>query len=72
MKTNQVIFCTIKGSTIKKFLIIECITGMGMYYAIKIISSSVLIGVIGSIAGTETIKRVSKRLEKKSILSSWK
>ncbi|WP_260508255.1 hypothetical protein [Cytobacillus firmus] len=58
-KQNQVVFYTIKGSTIKKFLILDCITGTGIYYVIKMISSSVLIGVVGSIVGTEGIKRAS-------------
>lgn len=67
MKNNQVIFCTIKGSTIKKFLIVECLTGTGFYYAAKIISSSVLIGMISSMVGTETIKKLLKCLEKSRI-----
>ncbi|MFJ8246813.1 hypothetical protein [Peribacillus asahii] len=58
MKTqNQVVFYTIKGSTIKKFLILDCITGTGIYYAFKIISSSVL----GSIVCTEGIKRLPNK-----------
>ncbi|QNF29779.1 MULTISPECIES: hypothetical protein [Metabacillus] len=58
-KQNQVVFYIIKGSTIKKFLILDCITGTSLYYAIKIISSSILIGIVGSIVGTEGIKRAS-------------
>ena len=60
-KHNQVVFYTIqmKGSTIKSFLILDCIAGMGIYYLIKWISTSVLIGVIGSIVGTHGIKKVS-------------
>lgn len=56
-KQNQVVFYTIKGSTIKKFLILDCITSTGIYYVIQIISSSALIGFVGSIVGTECIKR---------------
>ncbi|OLS34705.1 hypothetical protein BTR25_21170 [Bacillus sp. MRMR6] len=55
---NQVVFCTIKGSTIKKFLILDCLTGTSVYFALKIITSSILIGMLGSIACTETIKKV--------------
>jgi hypothetical protein len=54
-KQNQVVFYTIKGSTIKKFLILDCITGTGIFYALKIISSSFLVGFFGSMACTEGI-----------------
>ena len=56
-KQNQFVFYTIKGSTIKKFLILDCLTSTGIYYVIQIISSSALIGFVGSIVGTECIKR---------------
>ncbi|WP_425455937.1 hypothetical protein [Ectobacillus funiculus] len=56
-KQNQVVFYTIKGSTIKTFLILDCITSTGLYYVIKMISSSALIGFVGSIVGTECIKK---------------
>lgn len=62
-KQNQVVFYIIKGSTINKFLILDIITGTGIYYAFKIISSSVLVGILGSIVCTEGIKRLpSKQL----------
>lgn len=60
-KQNKVVFCTIKGSTIKKFLILDCITGTGIYYAFKIISSSVLVGFLGSIVCTEGLKRLPSK-----------
>lgn len=60
-KQNQVVFYTINGSTIKKFLILDCITGTGIYYAFKIISSSVLVGVLGCIVCTEGIKRLPSK-----------
>nr|WP_307471554.1 hypothetical protein [Cytobacillus purgationiresistens] len=59
IKQNQIVFYTIKASAIKKFLIIDLITGTGIYYAVKIISASVLIGIGGSIIGTEGVKRMS-------------
>ncbi|MGE7602702.1 hypothetical protein ACQKL5_09350 [Peribacillus sp. NPDC097675] len=59
-KQNQVVFYTIKGSTIKNFLIIDMITGTGIFYVIKIISSSVILGMIGSFVGAEGIKRIPK------------
>ncbi|THF79825.1 hypothetical protein E6W99_11340 [Metabacillus sediminilitoris] len=58
---NQVFFCSIRGSTIKKFIILDCITGTGIYYALKIITSSVLVGVVGSIVCTESIKRIPSK-----------
>lgn len=58
MKKSNVVFYTIRGSTIKKFILLDCITGTGVYYALKIITSSVLIGVVGSIVCTEGMKRL--------------
>jgi len=54
---KQVIFYSISGSTIKKFLIVDCVIGPALYYAVKAISSSTLIGLAGSILGTEVIKK---------------
>jgi hypothetical protein len=58
-KHNKVVFYIIKGSTIIKFIIIDCITSTSLYYLIKLITSSILIGLVGSIVGIEGIKRVS-------------
>lgn len=60
-KQNQVVFYTIKGSTIKKFLILDCLTGTGIFYALKIISSSILVGFFGSLVCTEGIKRLHNK-----------
>jgi len=54
---NKIVFCTIKGSTIKKFLIIDLITGTGIYYVLKVICSSLIISSIGSFIGAEGIKK---------------
>ena len=59
-KQNQIVFYTIKGSTIKNFLIVDMITGTGIYYVVKLISTSVLMGMIGSFLGAEGIKRIPK------------
>ncbi|MGV3464881.1 MAG: hypothetical protein ACO1OT_06260 [Heyndrickxia sp.] len=59
---NRVVFYTIRGSTIKKFLILDCITGTVIYYLFKIISSSGFVGVLGSIVCTECIKRLSNKM----------
>ncbi len=58
---NQVVFYSIQGSTIKKFLLLDFILGTGIYYLVKIISSSILIGSIGSFICTEGIKRLSSK-----------
>lgn len=60
-KQNQVVFYTIKGSTIKKFLILDCIAGTGIFYAFKIVSSSILVGFFGSLVCTEGIKRLHRK-----------
>ncbi|AOZ90902.1 hypothetical protein PNBC_02625 [Paenibacillus crassostreae] len=65
-KQNQFVFYTIKGSTIKKFLILDLVTGSVIYFAVKIIYSSILIATVGSIIGTEGIKKISK-FQKKSL-----
>ena len=57
---NDVVFYSIEGSTIKKFLIIDLLIGSGLFYAIKIISASVLMGMAGSMIGAEGIKRFPK------------
>ncbi|EEL47875.1 MULTISPECIES: hypothetical protein [Bacillus cereus group] len=59
-KNNQIVIHIIKGSTIKKFLILDLITGTGIYHLVKFISSSALIALIGSIIGTEGIKKIPK------------
>ncbi|MFJ7746440.1 hypothetical protein [Peribacillus sp. NPDC097295] len=59
-RKNQIVFYTVKGSTIKNFLIIDMIMGTGIYYVVKMISTSVLMGMIGSYVGSEGIKRIPK------------
>ncbi|PFN05057.1 hypothetical protein [Bacillus cereus] len=59
-KNNQIVIHIIKGSTIKKFLILDLITATGIYHLVKFISSSALIALIGSIIGTEGIKKIPK------------
>ena len=59
-KQHQMVFYSIKGSSIKNFLLIDLITGTGIYYAVKVISASVIMGMVGSVIGTEGIKWVPK------------
>ncbi|KGE16614.1 hypothetical protein [Paenibacillus wynnii] len=60
-KRSKIVFYVIKGSTIKKFLILDLVTGTGIYYALKLIYSSVLIATAGSVIGTEGINEGIKR-----------
>ena len=57
---NQAVFYSIEGSFIKRFLIIDIVMGSGIFYAVKIISTSVLIGMAASVMGTEGMKRIPK------------
>jgi len=57
VQQKHFIFITIKGSTIKKFIIFDCLTGTGIYYTVKFITASIIIGLIGSVVGTEGIKK---------------
>ncbi|WP_376774435.1 hypothetical protein [Paenibacillus eucommiae] len=63
-KNSQMVVYFIKGSTIKKFVILDIIVGTGIYYVVKIICSSVLAASVGSIIGTEGIKRAPKIFKK--------
>jgi hypothetical protein len=56
MKNQNVVFYTIRGSTIKKFIILDCMTGTGIYYALKFITSSIIVGIVGSMVCTESLK----------------
>ncbi|PFE01255.1 hypothetical protein COE15_18515 [Bacillus cereus] len=59
-KNAQIVIHIIKGSTIKRFLILDLVTGTGIFYIVKFISSSALIAFIGSLMGTESIKKIPK------------
>ncbi|MEY9866451.1 hypothetical protein ABIE66_001830 [Peribacillus sp. B2I2] len=62
-KNNQIVIYIIKGSTIKKFLILDLIIGSGIFYVVKFISSSVIIASVSSFIGTEGIKKAPKVLK---------
>ncbi|CAM4246816.1 hypothetical protein [Bacillus manliponensis] len=59
-KNNRVIFHTIKvkKSTIKNFIIIDLITGTGIYWIAKFIFSSSIIALISSAVGAEGVKKI--------------
>jgi hypothetical protein len=56
----KMIFIAIEKSTLQKILLIDIVIGSGLYYIIKIISSSLLIATIASMAGTEGIKTINR------------
>ena len=58
MKNQNIVFYTIRGSTIKKFIILDCLTGTGIYYALKFITSSIIVGIVGCMVCTEGLKRL--------------
>ncbi|KQU63449.1 hypothetical protein ASG66_03315 [Bacillus sp. Leaf406] len=55
---HQVIFYAIHGSSIKRFLLLDCLAGTGFYYMGKVMSSSAYVGVAASVICTEGIKRM--------------
>lgn len=58
---QQVFFYVINGKPIKYILIIDLVIGTGIYYIVKIVASSVTIATVGSVIGSEGIKRIEKR-----------
>ncbi|KON84765.1 hypothetical protein AF331_12140 [Rossellomorea marisflavi] len=58
---HQVIFCAIHSSSIKKFLLLDCLAGTGFYYMGKVMSSSVYVGIASSVICTEGIKRLLRK-----------
>ena len=58
---HEFVVYTIQFSTIKTFLILDMCVGTGIYYAIKVISSSILFATVAASIGTEGIKWVRKR-----------
>lgn len=56
----RMIFITIEKSTLQKFVLIDLVIGSGLYYIIKLISCSLLLATIGSMAGTEGIKTIHR------------
>ncbi|UOE95290.1 hypothetical protein [Alkalihalobacillus sp. LMS39] len=57
-KQNQVVFYTIHSSALKRFFVIDCLTGTSVYYAVTYVSTSAIAGVIGSVAAVVAIKRI--------------
>lgn len=63
-KNHPFVVYTIKFSTIKKFVVLDLCVGTGIYYAAKLISSSVIFAMLAASLGAEGIKRLQKHLSK--------
>ena len=63
--TQQLRVYIIHASTIKRLLLLDMVVGSGIYVVVKVISASVLIASLGSILGTEGLKRGPKLLRKR-------
>ncbi|QMV44800.1 hypothetical protein FPL14_29300 [Cohnella cholangitidis] len=59
-KKRKVVLFIIKGTSIQKFVLIDLMLGTGLYYVVKIIYSSVIVATIGSLIGTEGVKRLRR------------
>ena len=57
---SQFVMVTIKGSTLVSIFLIDMCLGTTIYYGVKIIFSSVLLAVVGSVIVTEGIKMLRK------------
>lgn len=50
------------GSDIRNFVLVELVAGTGIYYVVKFVFSSIMLGMVGSIVSVEGIKRFQKRI----------
>lgn len=53
----QTTFYVIESKVIRKFLVIDIMIGTGIYYVCRTICANEIVGIIGSIVGTEGIRR---------------
>ena len=60
-KNNRYIFIVIKGSSLKKFVLLDIVTGTGLYYILKIVGLGIVISSVGSFIGTEGLRKYSKK-----------
>lgn len=54
---RQPLFYSIESKSIKKFFILDIMVGTGLYYICKSSFSNEVAGIVGSIIGTEGIRR---------------
>lgn len=55
---KQPIFYSLESKVVKKFIVVDIIIGTGLYYMCRASFSSEAAGIIGSIIGTEGIRRL--------------
>ncbi|TRZ37372.1 hypothetical protein CEQ21_18130 [Niallia circulans] len=53
----------VEGTVIKRIMILDILVGSGIYYALQWICSSIIISMLGSVVGTEGIKKVQKQVK---------
>jgi hypothetical protein len=68
-KKNEQAFLVVfvEGAVIKRLMILDIMVGSGIYYALQWMCSSIIISMIGSIVGTEGIKKVQKQRKNPNI-----
>ncbi|MFB4212617.1 hypothetical protein ACE1TH_11970 [Shouchella sp. JSM 1781072] len=54
---HKFVFYTIKVTKLKRFLLLDMVAGTGIYFTVKVVTASVVAGMVGSVIGTEGIKR---------------
>lgn len=71
---SKVVFLVVKGTTIKKYILFNIVTGTGIFYLLKIVGLNIIISSIGSMVGSEGIKKLTdiKKLLPKSKLHTLK
>ncbi|OAS19343.1 hypothetical protein A8708_26815 [Paenibacillus oryzisoli] len=68
IKDKQIIFFyTVKGSTIKRVILLDILLGTVMYYVVDMVASSTIIAMIGSFIGTEGVKRLPRPINRRII-----
>lgn len=54
---HKFVFYTIKVTKLKRFLLLDMMAGTGIYFTVKVVTASVVAGMVGSVIGTEGLKR---------------
>ncbi|MFS0785278.1 hypothetical protein ABC345_02720 [Shouchella sp. 1P09AA] len=54
---HKFVFYTIKVTKLKRFLLLDMVAGTGIYFTVKVVTASVVAGMVGSVIGTEGMKR---------------
>ncbi len=57
----------VEGTVIKRIMLLDILVGSGIYYTLQWICSSIVISMLGSVVGTEGIKKVQKQVKGSNI-----